>query len=78
MRGTLAFNVLIESLSSGQLLIKGFLLLARGSSKSTLVDQNLLFFILYNGESVVLNHDKLNLLQINFIRRLTEQFKLVV
>ena len=78
MRGTLAFNVLIESLSSGQLLIKGFLLLARGSSKSTLADQNLLFFILYNGESVVLNHDKLNLLQINFIRRLTEQFKLVV
>ena len=78
MRGTLTFNVLIESLSSGQLLIKGFLLLARGSSKSTLVDQNLLFFILYNGESVVLNHDKLNLLQINFIRRLTEQFKLVV
>ena len=78
MRGTLAFNVLIESLSSGQLLIKGFLLLARGSSKSTLVDQNLLFFILYNGESVVLNHDKLNLLQINFIRRLTEQLKLVV
>ena len=78
MRGTLAFNVLIESLSSGQLLIKGFLLLARGSSKSTLVNQNLLFFILYNGESVVLNHDKLNLLQINFIRRLTEQFKLVV
>ena len=78
MRGTLAFNVLIESLSSGQLLIKGFLLLARESSKSTLVDQNLLFFILYNGESVVLNHDKLNLLQIIFIRRLTEQFKLVV
>ena len=78
MRGALAFNVLIESLSSGQLLIKGFLLLARGSSKLTLVDQNLLFFILYNGESVVLNHDKLNLLQINFIRRLTEQLKLVV